>query len=65
MILNLRPKQLHTFVFNAETGEFVPEKDWDQFEQCLTCKGRADIDELPQGDLVCRVCRATLPRPQT
>jgi hypothetical protein len=51
--------------FNSETGDFVAEKDWDQFENCKQCRGRADIDETPEGELVCHVCRATLPRPST
>jgi hypothetical protein len=53
------------FRFNAETGDFVAEKDWDQFENCKQCRGRAEIDETPEGELVCRICRATLPRPST
>ena len=51
--------------FNAESGEFLPDKDWDQFERCAQCRGRSDIDETPDGDLVCTTCRAVLPRPQT
>jgi hypothetical protein len=54
-----------TLRFNSETGEFVAEKDWDQFESCTQCRGRADIEETPDGALVCRVCRAHLPRPST
>jgi hypothetical protein len=49
--------------FNHDTGEFVPDKDWDQFEACKTCRGGADINETPEGDLMCQVCRAMLPRP--
>lgn len=54
-----------TLRFNSETGQFVAEKDWDQFENCSQCRGRADIDETAEGDLVCRACRATLPRPSS
>lgn len=56
----------HTFFrFNSDTGDFVSEKDWDQFENCAQCRGRAEIDETAEGDLVCQVCKATLPRPST
>jgi hypothetical protein len=51
--------------FNSETGEFTSEKDWEQFDTCATCRGNAQIDELPEGDLVCQVCKAILPRPST
>ena len=51
------------FVFNDASGEFVPDKDWDQFEACKQCRGSAMIDETPDGDLVCQQCRAMLPRP--
>ncbi len=43
----------------------VTEKDWDQYEQCITCHGRAEIEETEDGGLICRVCRAMLPRPAT
>ncbi len=56
---------LSIFRFNTETGDFVAEKDWDQFENCKQCRGRAEIDEMPEGDLVCQVCRAALPKPST
>jgi len=49
--------------FNESSGEFVPDKDWDQFEACKQCRGGAMIDETPDGDLMCQQCRATLPRP--
>jgi hypothetical protein len=51
--------------FNSETGEFTSEKDWEQFDTCVTCRGNAQIDEMPEGDLVCHVCKAILPRPST
>jgi hypothetical protein len=51
--------------FNSETGEFVAEKDWEQFENCTLCRGRAQVDETADGDLICQTCRATLPRPST
>ncbi|GEM_PF-4442206 len=53
------------FQFNSDTGEFVPDKDWNQFEGCQQCKGRALIDETSDGDLICHLCKATLPRPNT
>jgi hypothetical protein len=53
------------FRFNTDTGQFIPDKDWDQFEGCQQCKGRAMIDETTDGDLVCQVCKATLPRPSS
>ena len=60
------PTRSHTFFrLNHETGDFVAEKDWDQFEACAQCRGRAEIDETPDGDLVCQTCRATLPRPSS
>lgn len=49
--------------FNHDSGQFVPDKDWDQFEACPQCRGRAIIDESPDGDLVCQTCKANLPRP--
>ncbi|GIV85763.1 MAG: hypothetical protein KatS3mg052_2770 [Candidatus Roseilinea sp.] len=51
--------------FHAESGEFIPQKDWDQYENCAQCHGRAEIDETPEGDLICHLCRAMLPRPAT
>ena len=42
-----------------------PDKDWDQFEACERCHGRADVDETPDGDLVCAICHAKLPRPSS
>ncbi|MBO9345212.1 MAG: hypothetical protein J7601_05710 [Chloroflexi bacterium] len=46
-------------------SDVVLEKDWDQYELCDTCRGRADIEETEDGGLICRVCRAMLPRPAT
>jgi hypothetical protein len=43
----------------------IIQKDWDQYEQCILCHGRAEIDETQDGDLICHVCRAMLPRPAT
>jgi hypothetical protein len=65
MFVHPKLKRVQQFRFNQETGEFVPDKDWDQYEGCQTCRGRADIDETPEGELVCTTCRAKLPRPQT
>jgi len=48
---------------NESSAENTNEKDWDQFEACKQCRGGADIDETPDGDLMCQMCRATLPRP--
>ena len=45
----------------AEQG--IVEKDWEQFDACKRCSGGAGIDETPDGDLVCEMCRAMLPRP--
>jgi hypothetical protein len=53
------------FRFNSDTGQFIPDKDWDQFEGCQQCKGRALIDETTDGDLICQICKATLPRPSS
>jgi hypothetical protein len=52
-------------VYHADTGEFKSDKDWEQFDSCVTCKGNATIDETPDGDLVCHVCKAILPRPNS
>jgi hypothetical protein len=52
-----------SLIFNEHTGEFIPDKDWDQFEACKQCRGGATIDETPDGDLMCQQCRAMLPRP--
>lgn len=49
--------------FNQDSGQFVSDKDWDQFESCSQCRGRASIDETPDGDLICQICKANLPRP--
>ncbi|BCX05788.1 MAG: hypothetical protein KatS3mg053_3726 [Candidatus Roseilinea sp.] len=53
------------FRFSSESGEFILQKDWDQYENCAQCHGRAEIDETPEGDLICHICRAMLPRPAT
>lgn len=52
---------------NPEGGseEYIPDKDWDQFDGCEQCHGRAPIEETPDGDLICQICRAKLPRPST
>jgi hypothetical protein len=50
-------------IFNTESGRFENEKDWEQFDSCKQCRGGAQIDETPDGDLVCHVCKAQLPRP--
>jgi hypothetical protein len=52
-------------IFNSDSGQFVGEKDWEQFDNCTVCKGNAGIDETPDGDLLCHVCKATLPRPNS
>lgn len=52
-------------VFNTDSGEFTTEKDWEQFDACNTCRGNATIDETPDGDLICHVCKAMLPRPNS
>jgi hypothetical protein len=52
-------------VFNSDSGEFSQDKDWDQFDTCATCRGSAQIDETPEGDLLCHVCKAVLPRPNS
>jgi len=49
----------------ASLGNSVVQKDWDQYEQCELCRGHAEIDETQEGDLICHVCRALLPRPVT
>jgi hypothetical protein len=50
-------------VFNSDTGAFDHGKDWEQFDACKQCKGGAQIDETPDGELICHVCKAQLPRP--
>jgi hypothetical protein len=45
--------------------ENEPDKDWDQFDACEECHGRAPIEETPDGELICQVCHARLPRPST
>lgn len=58
-------KQSQRFRLDTEKGEFIPEIDWDAYENCQTCRGLAELDETPHGDLVCKLCKAQLPRPQT
>jgi hypothetical protein len=40
-------------------------KDWDEFNACERCHGRAPIEETPDGELFCQECRCKLPRPST
>lgn len=47
------------------TGIAVREIDWDEYENCGQCRGRADIEETSDGDLFCQMCRAQLPKPVT
>ena len=65
MILEHSLRRSHRFRFIKKKIEPVPIKDWEAFENCQICRGQAEIDETPQGDLVCKVCKAALPRPQT
>lgn len=65
MFVNPKLKRIQAFRFNHQTGEFTPEKDWDQYEGCQTCRGRAEIAETPEGELVCNTCRAKFPKPVT
>jgi len=61
------PRDQHNEQWGADRPPDRPvvEKSWDQYEQCDVCHGRAEIDETLDGDLVCHVCRAMLPRPAT
>ncbi|MCW1968710.1 MAG: hypothetical protein KIH69_011420 [Anaerolineae bacterium] len=43
----------------------VNEIDWDEYENCGQCRGRAEIEETDDGDLFCQMCRAQLPKPVT
>ena len=45
--------------------EDPPAKSWDDFEACEQCRGHAQIDETPDGDLVCHVCGCKFPRPSS
>ncbi len=45
--------------------EAVPKKTWEEFAACERCHGHAPIDETPEGDLFCQLCRVKLPRPST
>ncbi len=49
---------------HAERAASV-EIDWDQFERCADCNGRAEIEETPDGNLICQKCQAQLPKPST
>ena len=42
-----------------------PVKSWDDFETCDQCHGHAQIDETPDGELVCHVCHCKFPRPSS
>lgn len=50
---------------NSAVFVAVKEIDWDQYENCQQCRGRAEIDEAPEGDLSCQMCRAQLPKAVT
>jgi hypothetical protein len=49
----------------APVDKHIPDKTWEQFEACEQCHGHAQIDETPDGDLICHVCHCKLPRPST
>ncbi len=40
------------------------EKDWESYDNCEFCVGRAQIRETLESDLFCEQCRARLPRPE-
>jgi hypothetical protein len=42
-----------------------PEKSWEEFDACERCHGHAHIEETPDGDLYCELCRARFPKPST
>lgn len=48
-------------VSSADLGAL---KDWDAFDACGVCHGRAQILETPETDLFCAECKARLPRPE-
>jgi hypothetical protein len=65
MVEPLLNQRVEPLPLDASPGNSVVQKDWDQYEQCELCRGRAEIDETQEGDLICHVCRALLPRPVT
>ena len=49
----------------GDDDEVIVQKDWEQFDACERCRGRAPIDETEDGNLYCHLCGAKLPRPSS
>ena len=54
-----------TLNLKGDVDEAAAQMNWDQFDACERCRGRAPIDETEDGNLYCHLCGAKLPRPSS